>query len=188
MRLTKRAFLTAWTGLALGLLAGCKSSYSEKQLSQGPPPLVGNNARIYIAKPFDAVDRKKVAMESGKQAADSLFAAFSRHTRYIYAGKSSESVSEGLDSARKVRADFMVYPTLIEWTDRATEFSGRRDRLKLKVEVIELAESKVVFAQEIEATGRWMTDGGDTPADLLDQPLQNLVNSLFRRVERPSAL
>jgi Domain of unknown function (DUF4823) len=188
MRLARRTVLIGGVLGALGLLSACKSTYSEKKLSETAPPLLSNTTRLYIARPFDAVDRKKVAFESGRVTVDSLYTAFSRQTRSVYSGKIPESVSEGLESARKIRADYLVYPTLEQWTDRATEYSGRRDRLKIKVEIIELVQSKLVFAQEIEATGRWMTDGGDTPKDLLDAPINNLVNSLFRRVERPSAL
>jgi len=34
----------------------------------------------------------------------------------------------------------------------------------------------------------WLTEGGDSPNDLLEQPIEGFVNSLFRRVEKPSAL
>jgi len=45
-----------------------------------------------------------------------------------------------------------------------------------------------VFSREFEATGKFMTDGGETPKDLLDQPAEQFANSIFRRIEKPSAL
>ena len=175
--------------LALGLAAGgCKSTYSEKSLSNEPIPMLGNSSRIYIAIPFDASFKGKVMQFSGKQTADALFSAFSRHTKSVYISKYPESLVDALESARQRNAQYLVYPTLEQWEDRATEWSGRRDQLKVKVDTIDLASSRVVYSKEISATGKWMTDGGDTPQDLLDEPMQHYVNTLFRRLETPTSL
>ncbi|MGN6385151.1 MAG: DUF4823 domain-containing protein [Verrucomicrobiota bacterium] len=174
--------------LAALMLTGCKSTFSERNMSNEPPPLLSNTSRIYVAIPFDASFKGKVAQNSGKQTAEALVTAFKRVTRSVSTSKFPESLSEALDSARKMNAEYLVYPVLLKWEDRATEWSGRRDRLQVRVDTIDLSDSRVVFSRMIEATGKWMTDGGDTPADLLDQPSESYVNSLFRRIETPSAL
>jgi hypothetical protein len=99
-----------------------------------------------------------------------------------------ESLGEALEIARNGHMEYVLYPTIVRWEDRATEFTGRRDRLTIKADLIDLATSKVVFSREFEATGKWMTDGGETPKDLLEQPAEQYVNALFRRIEKPSAL
>ena len=124
------------------MLAGCKSTYSEKSLSNEPIPMLGNRSRIYIAVPFDASFKGKVMQFSGKQTADALFSAFSRHTKSVYISKFPESLAEALESARQRGAEYLVYPTLEQWEDRATEWSGRRDRLKVKVDTIDLSSSR----------------------------------------------
>lgn len=167
---------------------GCKSTYSDRQVSNQPVPLLRSNSRIYVGIPFDATFKKEVAHNSGKQVAEAIFNAFARNTRPVYISRSPENLGEALDSARRVNADYVVYPTITRWEDRATEWSGRRDKLQMRVDLIELETSQVVYAKEIEATGKLMTDGGDTPADLLQQPLDHYANDLFRRTEKPSAL
>jgi hypothetical protein len=176
-------------GLVTLLFAGCKSTYTETDLTPGQkPPLLRNTTRVYVALPHDATFKKTVAQGSGKQTAEALFVAFSKYSRLTSIAKFPESASEAIESARQWSADYLLYPTILKWEDRATEYSGRRDRLELKVELIDLKDSKVVFSRNITGTGKWMTDGGDSPADLLEQPVEEFANSLFRRVEKPSAL
>jgi hypothetical protein len=173
---------------ALIFWAGCTSTYSEKNITSEPPPLLRSNSRIYVAMPFDATFKEKVAQGSGKQTAQSVFAAFNRYTRSVYLGKFAESASEAMESARRFNAEYLVYPNVVRWEDRATEWSGRRDQMEIKLDLIDLEQSKLAFSREITATGKWMSDGGDTPNDLLDQPIEEFVNTLFRRVEKPSSL
>ena len=181
----KKTFLTL---LATVGFIGCESTYTEKNLSDEPIPLLRNTSRIYVAIPFDASFKNKVAQGSGKQIAEALVTAFSRNTKAVFISKFPESLSEALESARGRNAEYLVYPNLLKWEDRATEWSGRRDRLQVRIDTIDLTDSRVVYSKMIEATGKWMTDGGDTPIDLLEQPAEGYVNSLFRRIETPSAL
>lgn len=182
--------LRNFIALAATVLAvtGCKSTYSEKNLTNEAPPMLKSSSRIYVAIPFDATYKEEVIQGSGKQTAQAFQAAFMRYTRSVYTSKFPESLSEALDIAREGGLEYVLYPTIIRWEDRATEWSGRRDRLTVKADLIDLKTSTVVFSREIEATGKWMTDGGETPKDLLDQPAEQYVNALFRRVEKPSAL
>jgi hypothetical protein len=170
------------------VLTACKSTYQEKDLTNEPPPILKSNSRIYVAIPFDASFKNEVIQGSGKQTAQAFQAAFMRYTRSVYTSKFPESVNEALEIARNGQMEYVLYPTIIQWEDRATEFTGRRDRLKIKAELIDLSTSKIVFSREIEAVGKWMTDGGETPKDLLEPPAQQFANSVFRRIEKPSAL
>lgn len=184
----KNVLLSLIVAVAASFLASCQSTYSEQDLSTSAPPLLRNTSRIYVAIPFDASFKHKVAQSSGKQTAEALAASFQKNTRSVYMSKYPESMSEALDSARKFSAEYLVYPMLLKWEDRSTEYSGIRDRLQVRIDTIDMSNSSVVFSKMIEATGKWMSDGGDTPADLLGEPADNYVNSLFRHIETPSAL
>ncbi len=186
--LKKSAIAILPLALAAFVLSGCKSTYTEKNTSNEPPPILKSNSRVYVAVPFDGTFKDKVAQGSGKVTAQAFQAAFMRYTRSVYISKFQESVTEAIDSARRGNLDYVLYPAILEWQDRATEWSGRRDRLSLKVELIDLSTSKVVFSREIQATGKWMTDGGETPNQLVNEPAEQYVNALFRRIEKPSAL
>lgn len=167
---------------------GCTSTYSEKNTSTETPPILLASSRVFVAIPFDASFKDKVAEGSGKATAHAFYAAFARHLRSTFISRTPMSLAEALDSARALNTEYLLYPNITKWEDRATEYSGVRDKLELKVDFIELSTSRVVFSREISATGKWMSDGGESPVDLLDQPADQYVNSLFRRIERPSAL
>lgn len=172
---------------AFAFSTGCKSTYEEKDLTETPPPILKSNSRIYVAIPFDATFKKEVMQGSGKQTAQAFQVAFTRYTRSVYTSKFPESVGDALEIARKGEMEYVLYPTIVRWEERATEFTGRRDRLTIKADLIDLSTSQVVFSREVEATGKWMTDGGDSPKDLLDQPAEQYANAVFRRIEKPSA-
>jgi hypothetical protein len=169
-------------------LVGCKSTYSEKTVTTAPPPILKSTTRVYIATPFDASYKKKVAQGSGKQTSQALAVAFGRYGRSVYTGKLPEGLTEALESARKYNVDYLVYPNIINWEDHDTEWSGVRDRLEIKIDLIEAGTGEVAFSREISSIGKWMTDGGETPGDLLATPCEEFVNALYRRIEKPSAL
>ena len=176
------------TALVALLATACKTTYTEKNLTSEPPPILRSTSRIYVAIPFDASFKDVVAEDSGKLTAQAFQAALLRYTRSVYTSKYPESVSEALDNARRGNLEYVIYPTIVRWEDRATEWSGIRDRMALKVDLIELNTSTIVFSREVESTGKWMTDGGESPRDLLAEPAEQYVNALFRRIDRPSAL
>src|SRR5690349_20241828 len=182
----ERFLLAACLGLMC--LTGCKSTYSETNVTAEPPPRLRNTSRIYVAVPYDVSFKNQVALSSGRRTAETLFVAFNRYTRSVHMGKFPESASDALDSARRFNAEYLVYPNILKWEDRATEYSGVRDRLDLKIDLIDLQDGRLAFSRQINATGKWLTEGGDSPGDLLEQPIEEYVNALFRRVEKPSAL
>ncbi len=53
--------------------------------------------------------------------------------------KADETLSkaDSLLSARQQGYDILIYPTILHWEDRATEWSGLRDRAKIKLELID---------------------------------------------------
>jgi hypothetical protein len=173
---------------ALALLTACQNKYTETELSSEAPPLLKSNTRIYVAIPFDASFKKEVAQGSGKLTAQAFQVAFMKYTRSVYTSKFPESAGEALEIAREGHMQYLLYPTILRWEDRSTEFTGMRDKLAVRAELIDVTTGKTVFSREIEAIGKFMTDGGETPKDLLDQPAEQFANSIFRRVEKPSAL
>lgn len=182
---------TAWWILtilisALGL--GCEHTYKETKIGNQPAPTLRSDARVYIARPFDVEYKKQVIQNSGKNTASALLDSFNRFTKSAFAGKMPESLPQALESARKIHAQYLVYPHILRWEDHSTEFTGIRDKLKLDLSLIDTESGSTVFAREIDARSRWMTDGGDTPQDLLSSPVDNFVASLYRVIETPTSL
>lgn len=187
-RITKSS--AAWLLGAAFLLAstGCKHTYQEKKVGEKEAPVLTSNTRIYVGRPYDTTYKEKVVHNSGKSIAEAVLIALNRNTKAAAMSRRPQSVPEALEAAIQYRAEFLIYPVILHWEDRATEMSGRRDKLSFRLDMYEVGTGEVVFSKEVEAKSRWMTDGGDSPTDLLQEPIDTYVQGLFRRLEAPSSL
>lgn len=174
----------------LGLFAaGCKNTYQQK-ISDSPAmsaPLRSTN-RVYVAIPEDAIDKKDSVPESGRRTAVAIQEAFKRHARSVVTARMPETLSEALTHARDLNCDYLAYSIIQKWEDRPTEWNAVRDKLELKIDVILVPTGEVVRTTEIKAKSKFMTDGEDAPQDLLRDPVDKFVRSLFRMTYTPTAL
>lgn len=173
--------------LALLCGTGCQHTFEEKPLGKQAPPGLGATNRIYIGRPFDASFKEKIAHNSGAQIAEALLVAFYRNTKFAGMSRRPQTMVDAMKSAEEWRADYLVYPTIVKWEDRATEFSGVRDKLEFRLDLYKVATGEVLLSHLVDAKSRWMTDGGDTPVDLLQAPIDQWVQSLFQSpIEKPN--
>jgi hypothetical protein len=178
--------------LALALIfvgVGCHSTINQTgdEAGSGNAPLQAGS-RVYVALPPDAIDKKVAVMGSGGRTASAVSDAFKRHTRNVVRGKMPETLEEALAHARELQYEYVAYPVILKWQDRATEWSGVRDKLQLKIDLVEVNTGAVLRSTMIDGKGRWMTEGEDTPQDMLGEPVEKFVRSLFRLSYTPSAL
>lgn len=169
--------------------AGCRSTVTQKTTDVAPdaPPL-RLNARVYIAMPEDALDKKEPVPGSGRRVALALQDAFKRHTRNILLGRITETSEVAIQHARDYEYEYVAIANLLKWQDRPTEWTGVRDKLQVQVDLISVATGQVLRTTTFDAKGKWMTDGGEAPQDLLAEPIDKFVRSLFRITYTPSAL
>src|ERR1044071_414927 len=110
--------------------AACKSTYKQEVTETQPlrEPLTARS-RVLIAMPEDALDKKESVPASGKRTMLALQEAFQRHTRNVITANTPETREAALARARELTCDFLVFPVILEWKDRPTEWTGVRDRL-----------------------------------------------------------
>lgn len=175
--------------LAAGALTGCKHSYEQQTQDLTPSwePMRAST-RVFIAMPEDALDKKEPVPASGKRTALALHDAFSRHTKAVFTARSPEPFAESLARARAANCEYMIFPTIILWQDRPTEWTGVRDKLQVKIDLVSVQSGVVVRTTTIDGKSRFMTDGGDAPQDLLSEPIDRFVRPLFRLTHTPTAL
>lgn len=175
--------------LLIGAAAGCQHAYEQKTQDLTPSwEPMRPSTRVFIAMPEDALDKKEPVPNSGKRTALALHDAFARHTRTVFTARSPEPFAESLARARAATCDYMVFPTILTWQDRPTEWTGVRDKLQVKIDLVSVASGVVVRTTTINGKSRFMTDGGDAPQDLLSEPIDRFVRPLFRLSHTPTAL
>jgi hypothetical protein len=168
---------------------GCQNTYKQNVVEVKPliEPLT-SKTRVYITMPEDALDKNEPVPASGKRTAIAMQTAFMRHTKNVLIAKIPETLNDALEHARELACDYVVFTTLLQWKDRPTEWTGVRDRLKVQIDLVSVPSREVVRTSTIEGVSRWMTDGDDAPQDLLADPVDKFVRSLFRVSLTPSAL
>lgn len=150
------------------LLIGCVHKF------QVPPPAevvaIPTGASVYVALvPDGRDDRPRTYEGSGKQATDAIVEALRRRGFQLYFGQAHESLDGSIQTARANRVRYVVYPRIVLWEDRLTEWSGLPDKLALAIRVVDAGTGKTIDSRRVKASSRWLTMGGDHPQDLLPE-------------------
>jgi hypothetical protein len=83
-----------------------------------------------------------------------------------------------LQQHRLVLSD-MVYSTVLHWEDRATEWSGRPDRILLKKVVADAGSDNMISSVFIEGKSKWFTFGGRSSAGPIARSNPEICNFLI---------
>ena len=71
-------------------------------------------------------------------------------------------------------------PEILHWEDRATEWSGKSDRIEIQLVIYDAVTRKELANSSYTGTSKWATFGGDHPQDLLPEPTYQYVNGLYQ--------
>jgi hypothetical protein len=168
--------------LCLGSLIFTACEHTTKEVSLGnvgAPPLLEAKGRFYVAYALNIRGKEGPVLDSGRMVTEPLRAAFQKEVRAVFGGRLAETLDEGKANAAKANAHYLVYPTIMRWEDRSTEFSGRRDKVEIRLELWNVPEDRLMDIRLIQGTSKWMTDGGDKPQDLLAEPFAKYAASFF---------
>ncbi len=185
--LTIRSILIFSLILAAGI--GCQNTYNQTttEAQPGAAPL-RSNTRVYVSMPEDAMDKKDTVASSGRRTMLAVEAAFKRQTKGVITARIPETREECIHRARALGCEYVAFSTILKWQDRPTEWTAVRDKLDLKVELIAADSGETVRSTTVQAKSKVMSDGDGAPQDLLADPVDKFVRSLFRLTYTPSAL
>lgn len=165
---------------AVILLTACADTHQLVVNPTGAQTKLTASDSFYVAVSRDGSYGSKTYQGSGLMTSQVLQSALAKHARTVQSGRSFESFDEGLKAARKKNSRYLVYPTIIAWEDRATEWSGIPDRVAVKIEVVQALNEETVASATINGKSGLATFGGDHPQDLLPQPVADFVSTLFQ--------
>src|SRR5215468_3218748 len=108
--------------LAIALVTACADTTQlVREPGKATIRLTGNDA-VYIAVPRDGFYGDENYQGSGLSTAQAFLSAFAKRARRV-----------------EVATSYLVYPTILHWEERATEWSGLPDRIEVKVELVDVA-------------------------------------------------
>ncbi len=160
------------------VLSGCADSHQLIRNDSSTTKLISTDT-IFISVPEDGFYGSDIYRSSGKNTAQILRSAFAKHTRTATVGRSTQNFDQALTSAKQAGKNYLVYPTILHWEDRATEWSAIPDRVEVKIDVINTTSGNTTASGIVKAKSGLATFGGDHPQDLLPQPIEEFVSSLY---------
>lgn len=168
----------AVTAIIVLLLSGCSSKYRTDAFEPPAQPL-SSFASAYVTLAADGAFGSSRYSGSGRSTSQATAAAVSVHLNRVDMASNKESTDEALRSAKAKGITYVFEPTILHWEDRATEWSGRPDRITIKIVVWDVETGKAVASTVARASSKWGTFGGDHPQDLLPHTMTTFVNRLF---------
>ena len=166
--------------LTMPLIWGCYSAkHSIESQTAGSSLQLPRVSTIYVSVPADGVYGDKSYAGSGRMTATAFETALVHHADNVVLGKEPENQGEAFISATEASAAYLFLPKILHWEDRATEWSGKADRMELSVSVIEIATETLLDRALIKGSSSWFTFGGDHPQDMLAEPINEYVSSVF---------
>jgi hypothetical protein len=164
--------------ISAAVLCSCKST-SVTSARYDPQAHLPPNAKLFLAIPADGQYSGREYVGSGQAVTATFEQALAAHTPHIIIGPTQADPEAVVAKARETNCAFAVLPRITRWEDRATEWSGKRDKMEIAVRVIDTANGKTLRAATITGKSSWFTFGGDHPQDLLREPIDEFVRSLF---------
>jgi len=160
-------------------LWGCVSKYRVDTYA-APTTHISKDASFYVTLPEDGQYGGTAYPGSGAATAQAERAALLAHVDKVVIGTTKGETQEAaMTQAKQLGLTHVLQTSILNWEDRATEWSGIPDKITLKLTIYEVQSSKQITSTVTSASSKWATFGGDHPQDLLPEPTKRFVDPLF---------
>ena len=140
---------------AAALCTGCVHNYAAKSVSRTGQMRAG--ATALVALPGDGRFEKIEYPGSGRKTALAVSKAFAKQLRTVDVTPEPAPFPKHLEQARAGRFDYLIVPTVVHWEDRATEWSGRSDRIEIEVRAVDVPSEKTLSLGSVTGKSKWAT-------------------------------
>lgn len=163
--------------IVIALLSGCTAKYDQVKV-QSPTSKLISGKSVLIATPENGEYGNIIYPSSGEMTALAVRASFAKFSNNIEISKNCSSL-KCLKNGENGAFNYYVIPQILHWEDRATTWSGKPDIIEVKISVYDSQSGNILASTIIKGKSKWATFGGDHPQDLLTEPLDEYVESLY---------
>ena len=178
MKVSKLIAMTTLTASVMGCMD------STHFVNNNPTQSLPQHSSYYIALPEDGQYGAKPYAGSGKMTSSVIKAALQKNSQKAVNASRIEAFDEALNSARRGGFSYLVFPIILHWEDRATEWNFMRDKVEVKIEIVDVFSGEAESATTIEGKSGIATLGGDHPQDLLPDPIYEYFSSILSAARR----
>lgn len=163
------------------IFTGCYTEkYDVKPNVSEKSAKLDSSKPVYISVPENGIFKNHLYHLSAKNTVLAIQSALATHINSIQEGSEYESYEVALSKAKENASTYLIYPTIIRWEDRATQWSGKPDKIEIKIAVIDVASANEISSVIIAGHSSWWTLGGDVPSDLLAKPINKYIDTLYK--------
>ena len=160
-------------------LDGC---FAKSEILQGNQTTSGSaiakTDAIAIMLPNDGSYGSTVYAGSGRLVASKIKQATfgkAQNSEIVETVKPEEAVEYCKE--RDIR--FLIRPSILHWEDRATNWSGIRDHIKVELVLMNPRDKSTLNSLMFNATSTWWTFVNNPPEDMLDESFEEAVRKLL---------
>ncbi len=161
------------------LLLSCTAHFQQIDITDKPQTKLDSQDKVLIATSQDGRYGTINYSGSGHMTSQAIMTAFARHTKHVSITATCSSIDSCLNEAKNNGHSYLVYPEVLHWEDRATEWSGKPDRIEVKITLLTVDNGESIHSTIISGRSRWATLKWDHPQDLLPSPMNTYVSSLY---------
>lgn len=165
--------------LIVATFLGCADTHQLTRVT-GTTASLSRQDSAYVGVPRDGSYGATPYPGSGGLTAQAVAAAFAPYLARVTVGVKREEVDIALKSAQAGGYSYLIYPEILHWEDRATEWSGRPDQASVKVSIVRTDTGAILDSAVVGGKSGLGTFGGDRPEHLLPKPLSDYAATLFR--------
>ena len=156
------------------LLTGCASTYTMNVLKT-PDTKLNPSYSVVVATPENGHFGSANYRGSGEMTARAFKNGFLKYSNGVEVLPKKESP----EALAALTDTYYVEPKILHWEERATEWSGMRDKIEIKVNVYNAGSSDPFSSVIFTGRSKWLTFGGDHPQELLPTPVSNYLETLY---------
>jgi Domain of unknown function (DUF4823) len=158
-------------------LGACSSKYrtDNHQLVQA----VASDSSFYIMQPKDGIFGDIDYAGSGQMLLLEVHKQLVPYSNVVVDATEIQTRDEAFEEALSQNIDYLIDPQILHWEDRATEWSGRPDRITIHYQAFNVNTKTMLASSTLSASSKWASFGGDHPADLLPVPTTQFVSALL---------
>ena len=161
------------------LLVSCTAHFQQIDITSKPQAKLDSQGKVLIATSQDGRYGTINYSESGQMTSKAIMTAFARHTKHASITTTCSSIDSCLNEAKENGSSYLVYPEILHWEERATEWSGKPDRIEVKITLFTVDNGEIIHSAILSGRSRWLTLKWDHPQDLLPSPMNTYASSLY---------
>lgn len=161
------------------LLVGCTAKYQVNNLAGVGTVQLDRSKGVYVTVPQDGAYGSTTSAGSGQSVAQAVAAAFSGVAARVHIAERAIGNDQSIVAAKSLNAGYLVVPVIVQWEQRATEWSGRPSRMAIRLTIIDVTTGDQLGSSAIEGRSRIVSFTSTNPESLLRDPLARYVRVLY---------